>query len=232
MKCVESVKKEGLDGISFDISTDKNTVKMRYYMTIDERLDTIFNLTQWAHKNNLLTRCYLSECFGSPIGEKPKSKEITSIIKNLDSNNVNEIILQDTFGVYNIKNSLRLIDEIKIPKDKLSIHFYDSTLHGLEMIIGALSRGISKITTTIGGLGRHKHYEDIIGNVVASDLVFALDCLEIKHDVKWQELLIAEKKVCRWMRTENLSDVFSIDFKDKMQKYKEMIQKEMQKKRS
>eukprot|EP00826_Nyctotherus_ovalis_P046818 TRINITY_DN5327_c0_g2_i1.p1 TRINITY_DN5327_c0_g2~~TRINITY_DN5327_c0_g2_i1.p1 ORF type:complete len:137 (+),score=55.98 TRINITY_DN5327_c0_g2_i1:660-1070(+) len=131
--------------------------------------------------------------------------------------------------MHNLNEAMSLLTKLEHLTPKLDIHLYDTTLGGIEMAVAALSQGVSRVTASVGGLGRHKYFGNLMGNVIASDLVFALDCLGIKHNVKWRELLEAERRAARWMKRENISDVFAIDFKEKLGEYREAIRVEMEK---
>lgn len=226
------MKKENLQGISFSISANKEQVKVATFMSTDDYLSRIAELTKWAKEEKLLTRCYISEALEWTLDNRKREKanvdEVVNVAKRLDQCGVDEIVLQGGPAMYSMKDSLSLLNNLDHLKSKLGIHVYDTALNGLEMMVLALSQGVNKLTTSVGGLGKHKYFDNLMGNVVASDLVFALECMDIKHDVKWRKLLEAEENAARWLKRKNISDVFTIDFKEKLGEYKEAVREEME----
>ena len=193
-------------------------------ITIGDRLEHIWKIAQFAKENKMLTRGYITNPMGSLIAKDISVKEVNSIATAMNDMGVDEIVLQDTVCAGTTEKVLSLIKGIKIPREKLGVHFYDSRYMALEMILTALATGVSNITTSIGGIGRSPCYDTMLGNSVASDLVFVLDCMGIEHRINWRKLLKAERNVCDWLERENLSDVYKVDFEQEMARYKEKVQ--------
>ena len=171
------------------MSTSKEKAHKKYLAAIGDRIDSIDKVVQWANKNKLVSRCYIKNNFMNFEEEQYERDQACNIVSNLNSIGVDEIVLEN----------FHYFDSLNVPFEKLGVKFYDTELNGLEMVILALSKGISNVAVTLGGIGKVKYYNGPLGNIVASDLVFALDCLKIGHSVDSRNLLKAEDSACNML---------------------------------
>ena len=211
--------KQKYDGIAFSVPACKKTIR-RSGMTIGDQLDNMREVVKLAKTYSMLTRAYISYVMGSGYAKDIPPKEVNNIATDLKAMGVDEIVLQDPIAGGSIPKLLELLSVLKVPTDSLSVHFYDTKYTGLELVVAALSRGISSITCSIGGLGRSQHYDTILGSIGTEDLLFALECMGIKHEVNWKRTLKAGQIACELVGRENLADVYKVDFEEMTEKYK------------
>jgi len=222
--CARAIK-ENLNGISINVPACKDSLKKVEGIAIGDLIEQIGNMVLLTSKHNISTRCYINHCMGSVLTNDIQPKEVDGIVGGLDNMGIDQIILQDTTCSGNVEKTLDLIKALKVPKEKLGVHFYDTKYDGLEKCLAALSMGINKFTVSLGGIGGSIYYNSPLGNMPASDFIFALECLGIEHSVNWRRTLKLEEKASNMLERENLSDVYPTDFTEDLERYKKLVEK-------
>ncbi len=215
----EKAVKAKMDGIAFSLPASSNVMRRMMSMTIGDYLDRINKAIQLAKSHNMLARATVKYVMGAPRGENIDAKQVNSIVSSLIDMGVDEISLEDSMAAGDYSKLTELLDTVSVPKEKLAVRFYDTRYTGLEMVVGAMANGISTIDCSLGGLGTNKNLNSVLGPVSAADLLFALDCMNIEHGIRWKKVLRAGDLACEWLGKENLADVFKVDFEE-CNKYK------------
>jgi len=208
------------DGISLAVTACEETLKKSLNTNIRDLLNSIDIMVKEAKTLNLSTRAYISFCMGSQYNNDIDPKRVNEVANSLHETGVDEIVLQDNIASGTIDKLEKLLNTITIPKTKLAAHFHDSHFRGMDLIIYAMSKGISIIDCAIAGLGQCPYNESPLGNMVTEEMLYILDMMEIEHGVKWKPLLDAGDYISEIMTRENRTDVYDVDFDEELTKYK------------
>jgi hydroxymethylglutaryl-CoA lyase len=209
------------DGISLAVTACEETLKSSLNTSIKDLLSTVDSMVKEAKGLNLSTRAYINFCMGSLHNQDIDPKRINEVANTLHEAGVDEIVLQDNIASGTIDKLENLLNAITIPKNKLAAHFHDSHFRGMDLVIYAMSRGISTIDCAIAGLGQCPHNKSPLGNMVTEEMLYILDIMGIEHGVEWKPLLDAGDFISEAMTRENRTDVYDVDFDEELSKYKE-----------
>ena len=129
-------------------------------------------------------RAYVSMCFGDPWeGPVPVDQVVDSCSRLMDLG-CDQLSIGDTIGVATPGHVQRLLDGLDgagIGVDQIGVHFHDTYGQALSNTLTALSRGVSVVDASTGGLGGCPYAKSATGNLATEDLVWALDGLGVEH---------------------------------------------------
>ena len=215
------------DGISFSVTACEKTLQKTLNTDSKTFLKTVKEIVDDANSLNLFTRCYLSFCMGSEHYEDIDPKKVNEVANSLHDMGVKEIVLQDNISRGTIEKLDKLLETITVPKEKLAGHFHDSKANGMDLVIYAMSKGISIIDCAVAGLGQCPFNESAFGNMVSEEIIFVLDIMGIEHGVEWKPLLDADDFISETMTRESRTEVYDVDFDEELDrikiKYSELI---------
>ena len=159
-------------------------------MGLEETIKSSCNIIKSAKNSNLRSRAYISVAWECPYEGKVEGSTVLNMANQLLSAGADEIILADTIGAANPSSVGSLfkqcIDEFghKI----LSGHFHDTRAMALANVCAALTEGIRKFDSCIGGLGGCPFAPGAAGNLATEDLANMLNQMGYKTDVDLQKL--------------------------------------------
>jgi hydroxymethylglutaryl-CoA lyase len=161
--------------------------------SIDDSLVRYGEVVTRAQIARIPVRAYLSTAFGCPYeGEVPISRvaELTERLLHLGAY---EVAVSDTIGVahpgqvWDLLNMLLL----RVPADRLALHFHDTRGTALVNVMAGLESGIATYDSSAGGLGGCPYAPGAAGNVSTEDLVYLLDGLGIHTGITLQGVVDA-----------------------------------------
>ena len=209
------------DGICFTVTACPETIKRGLNSTIPEFMKNMKEVASDAKSLKLFTRGYIGFAMGSEHTPSMEPKRVNEMAQELLEMKVDEIVLQDNIAAGNIEKFEALLQELKVPKEKLAVHFHDSKWNGMDLVIYAMSRGITNIDCAVAGLGQCFYNKTMLGNMVTEEMLFVLDCMGIEHGVLWKPLLDTGDYICEEMTRENCTDAFDVDFEEEIDEYKQ-----------
>ena len=112
------------------------------------------------------------------------------IAEKLLSAGADEIILADTIGAANPASVESLIKDCinEFGQKILSVHFHDTRAMALANVCAALSEGIRKFDSCIGGLGGCPFAPGAAGNLATEDLANMLDQMGYVTNINLEKL--------------------------------------------
>jgi len=215
------------DGISFAVTACEETVKNSLKVDVKTLLKNMDEVINDAKNLKLWTRGYIGFSFGSDLQKEMNTQKVCEVAAHLHKMNVDEIVIQDNVAFADIEKLEKMLKDILtvVPKEKLAFHFHDSKFIGMDLVIYALSKGITNIDCAIAGLGQCPYNKSPLGNMCTEDMLFVLDVMGIKHGVEWKPLLEAGDFISEAMTRENCADAFDVDFEEDMDDFKEKYNK-------
>ncbi|MFF3669267.1 hydroxymethylglutaryl-CoA lyase [Microtetraspora malaysiensis] len=145
-----------------------------------------------ALRHGLRVRAYLSMCFGDPWeGAVPVEQVVRAGARLLDLGCF-ELSLGDTIGVGTPGHVAELLDGFAaagVGPERLAVHFHDTYGQALANTLTALTKGVTVVDASAGGLGGCPYAESATGNLATEDLVWMLDGLGVETGVDLTSLV-------------------------------------------
>ena len=153
--------------------------------SIDESINRFQDVCNFAIKNNIPVRGYVSCVLGCPYEGYVDPKAVLHVSKRLLDMGCYEISLGDTIGIGTPGTTHKLLETMtsEIPENLLAVHFHDTYGQALANILIALQYNINVIDSSISGLGGCPYADGASGNVATEDVVYMLNGLDIKTNI-------------------------------------------------
>jgi hydroxymethylglutaryl-CoA lyase len=193
MEGLEAAMTAGAKEIAvFGSATDAFSLK-NINCTIDESFARFIPVIKKAQDHKIRVRAYISCVMGCPYSGTVSPAQVFDVAKRFHQLGVHEISLGDTIGTGSVGDADKLLNCLKrsIPVNQLAVHFHNTYGQALANIYVALEHGISIIDSSIGGLGGCPFAKTATGNVATEDVLYMLDSLGIKTNVKMKDLIKA-----------------------------------------
>jgi len=190
MKGFEMASEAGAEIISVVPSATETMNQKNINMGLEETIKSSCNIIKSAKSSNLRTRAYISVAWECPYEGKVESSTVLNIANQLLGAGADEIILADTIGAANPASVGSLFKQCADEFDHkiLSGHFHDTRAMALANVCAALSEGIRKFDSCIGGLGGCPFAPGAAGNLATEDLANMLSQMGYKTDLDLQKI--------------------------------------------
>jgi hydroxymethylglutaryl-CoA lyase len=177
LKGFELARDAGAKIITVVPSATETMNKKNINMSLEDTISNSCNILEEAKKSNLKTRAYVSVAWECPYEGKVDERIVLNIASQLIASGANEIILADTIGAANPASVGSLFKNCvnEFGHQILSGHFHDTRAMALANVCAALSEGIRKFDSCIGGLGGCPFAPGAAGNLATEDLANMLD---------------------------------------------------------
>jgi len=159
--------------------------------SIDESLERFQPVVEAAKKDGIPVRASVSCAFGSPFGEEISPAKVAEVSKKLYDMGAYEISIADTIGVgtpIKVAKVLEVVADV-IPLDVIGVHFHDTYGQALANLHAALEIGITRLDSSVAGLGGCPYAPGATGNVASEDIVYMLDGMGIDCGIDLQKLV-------------------------------------------
>jgi hydroxymethylglutaryl-CoA lyase len=177
LKGFELARDAGAKIITVVPSATETMNKKNINMNLEDTISSSCNILEEAKKSNLKTRAYVSVAWECPYEGKVDERIVLNIASQLIASGADEIILADTIGAANPASVGSLFKNCvnEFGHQILSGHFHDTRAMALANVCAALSEGIRKFDSCIGGLGGCPFAPGAAGNLATEDLANMLD---------------------------------------------------------
>ena len=155
----------------------------------------------------------LSTAFGCTLEGKVSEKAVLSLGVKMMELGCDEVGLSDTTGYANpaqIKRLIRLLKKEVGNENLTSVHLHNTRGLGLANALAALDEGITRLDSSLGGIGGCPFAPGASGNIVTEDLVFMLEAMGINTGIDIEALLAVNQMVKKALPNEELYG-FTID---------------------
>lgn len=143
-------------------------------MSTDQALDKARKLLEWAHRDNLWTRVYISTAWVCPFEGPVRPNKTIAYAEKLWEIGMDELAVADTIGHANPLEVGQLMEQLgkRLDMNKLAVHLHDTQALGLANTTAAIQAGVRIHDSSIGGLGGCPFAPGAAGNLATEDLVF------------------------------------------------------------
>ena len=177
--------KNGVKEISIFTTVSETFCKKNINCTIEQSLAQYQTVIHLAQKHNINVRGYISCVVGCPYEGKIAPITVTNLAEKMLNMGCYQISLGDTIGIATPGDIKKLLQKvtIKIPVERLAVHFHDTYGQALANIYEALHWGISTVDASVAGLGGCPYAKGASGNVATEDVIYMLNGLGIKTGI-------------------------------------------------
>ncbi len=159
--------------------------------SIAESLQRFEPVVAAAKKDGVKFRASVSCSLGSPFGEVITPDVVADVSKKLYDMGAYEISIADTIGVGTPEKTRIVLEAVAnvIPLEAIGVHFHDTYGQALANILAALQVGVTKIDSSIAGLGGCPYAPGATGNVATEDVVYMLEGMGIDSGLNLKKLV-------------------------------------------
>ena len=172
LKGFELARDAGAKIISVVPSATETMNQKNINMGLEAAINSSCDILKETKSIKLKARGYVAVAWECPFEGKVDKKIILKIAEKLVLAGADEIILADTIGAANPSSVGSLIKDCvnEFGQDILSVHFHDTRAMALANVCAALTEGIRKFDSCIGGLGGCPFAPGAAGNLATEDL--------------------------------------------------------------
>ncbi|MCY8995218.1 hydroxymethylglutaryl-CoA lyase [Bacillus inaquosorum] len=194
-KGLENALEGGIDEACVFMSVSETHNRKNINKSTSETLQILKQVNDDAKKANLTTRAYLSTVFGCPYEKNVPIEQVIRLSEALFEFGISELSLGDTIGAANPVQVETVLEALlaRFPANQIALHFHDTRGTALANMVTALQMGITVFDGSAGGLGGCPYAPGSSGNAATEDIVYMLEQMDIKTNVKLDKLLSAAK---------------------------------------
>lgn len=182
MKGVQAAFAAGAKHIAVFASATESFSRHNINCSIQDSLNRFRTVVPLALARGIKVRAYVSCVVGCPYEGYVSPETVAQVARELYDMGCYEISLGDTIGVGNPRSIAHVVDVVLahgIPVSALAIHCHDTRGAALANVLAALSRGVSVVDASVGGLGGCPFAPGAPGNLATEDLVYMLQGMGI-----------------------------------------------------
>lgn len=182
--------------------------------SIDESLARFEPVMTRAAAEGLSVRGYVSCVMGCPYQGEVNPEAVRVVSQSLLDMGCYEVSLGDTIGIGTPGHTTQLLDTLtaQIEPSRLALHFHNSYGQALANLLVGLQYGISRVDSSVAGLGGCPYAKGASGNVATEDVVYMLHGLGIETGVDLEALITLGNKICTQLNRGNQSAVAQARF--------------------
>ncbi|CAM3461203.1 hydroxymethylglutaryl-CoA lyase [Bacillus inaquosorum] len=209
-KGLENALEGGIDEACVFMSASETHNRKNINKSTSETLQILKQVNDDAKKANLTTRAYLSTVFGCPYEKNVPIEQVIRLSEALFEFGISELSLGDTIGAANPAQVETVLEALlaRFPANQIALHFHDTRGTALANMVTALQMGITVFDGSAGGLGGCPYAPGSSGNAATEDIVYMLEQMDIKTNIKLDKLLSAakwiEEKIGKQLPSRNL----------------------------
>lgn len=204
---LENALEGGINEACVFMSASETHNRKNINKSTSESLHILKQVNNDAKKANLTTRAYLSTVFGCPYEKDVPIEQVIRLSDALFEFGISELSLGDTIGAANPAQVETVLEALlaRFPANQIALHFHDTRGTALANMVTALQMGITVFDGSAGGLGGCPYAPGSSGNAATEDIVYMLEQMDIKTNVKLEKLLSAAKWIEEKMGKPSLS---------------------------
>ncbi len=177
--------------------------------SIAESLERFAPVAAAAQRDGIRVRGYISCVLGCPYEGDIAPGAVADVAARLHDLGCYEISLGDTIGVGTPMKAAAMVEAVavRMPRDRLAVHFHDTYGQALANILACLERGVSVVDSSVAGLGGCPYAKGASGNVASEDVRYLLGGLGIETGVDLDKLADAGWLICDYLQRSPASKV-------------------------
>ena len=167
----------GLDWVSYVVSLSESHNKANIRRSHEESFAELIKI-QEAYPD--LDICLdLATTFGCPFEGMKDVDDLIPFLRPYVERGIRTVNLCDTIGIANPAQVRRMVSAVKeaYGETDLQVHIHDTRNMGMVNTLAAIELGVTKVQSTLGGLGGCPYAPGASGNLATEDLAFMLTAM-------------------------------------------------------
>ena len=184
----------GIQRIAYVVSLSESHNKANINRTHEQSYEALKEImTQCPQLDIILD---LATTFGCPFEGKFLPEQVVEFLKQYVELGVKQVCLCDTIGIANPRQVKDLIVAVweAYPQLDLQVHIHDTRNMGVACTLAAIEAGVTKVQSTLGGLGGCPFAPGASGNLATEDLVYTLNEMGYDTGVQFEPILQLAKQ--------------------------------------
>jgi len=179
----------GIRKVSYVISLSESHNKANINRTHEQSLKELKNIMENYSDLNICVD--IATTFGCPFEGKFPVDTVLKFIERIANMGIREMTLADTIGVANPKQVREIVGAAmkEFPEVEFQVHIHDTRNMGIASTLAAIEAGITKVQSTLGGLGGCPFAPGASGNTATEDLVNMLNDMGYDTGIDLDKLL-------------------------------------------
>ncbi|NNF03322.1 MAG: hydroxymethylglutaryl-CoA lyase [Rhodothermales bacterium] len=199
-KGVERAAESGLTHVDVSIATNERHGRDNANMTVDEGIEQAERMLEIAAERNLHVQLGFQTVWGyAEPGDTP-IETIVSLAERFGDRGLESLSLADSTGLANpdaIRETLSAVRDVT--ETPLVLHLHDTRGLGIANIIAGVEAGVTRLDTSLGGLGGCPFIPGATGNVATEDVIWALEELGVETGVDAATVAQASREVAQFL---------------------------------
>jgi hydroxymethylglutaryl-CoA lyase len=178
-----------VDELTVTISASEAYNQKNVRMSVDESVDVVATICAFSTPS-VPVDAVVSCAFGSPYEGDLAVEDVASLCGRLRDVGVSALTLADTTGMATPVRLALVVDAVG-SAESLGLHLHETRGTGLVNAYAALSMGVRRFDTSVGGLGGSPFADGAAGNLATEALVYLLDDMGLSTGISLPALLEA-----------------------------------------
>ncbi|CAN5728288.1 hydroxymethylglutaryl-CoA lyase [soil metagenome] len=146
-----------------------------------------------AHDSGVSVEVIVATAWDCPFDGPTPAQRVLDVVAAAQTAGVDRLAIADTIGTATPRRVTALIEVLRplVGDTPLGAHFHNTRGAGMACAYAAVSAGVSRLDSSVGGLGGCPFAPGASGNIATEDLVYLLRDSDIAVDVDLQAAIAA-----------------------------------------
>ncbi len=185
----------GLRSLEYVVSAADGHSRANVGRSTAEATAAIAEIAAIAHGSGVRVEVIIATAWDCPFDGPTPPQRVLDIVEAAVEQDVDRIAIADTIGTATPGRVTALVNQVKprIGDTVLGAHFHNTRGAGLASAYAAVAAGVSRLDSSVGGLGGCPFAPGASGNIATEDLVYLLRDSGIGVDVDLQAAIHAAR---------------------------------------
>lgn len=192
---LERALSAGLRTIAVFTAASEAFAQANIGMSIDASLHVFRDIVEDAGRRGVTVRGYISAAWWCPYTGRVSPDAVRRVAVALLEMGCADLGIADTIGAATPSEVQLLLDVLlpEIPVDKIGVHFHDTRGTALANVLASMTKGITTVDASAGGLGGCPFAPGALGNLATEDLLFMLHGMGLETGVDLEKVRAASQ---------------------------------------
>jgi len=195
MKGAENALAAGADQLVVVISATEAHNRANVRRGIDASLDDLDGIFSLARQHAVPVIGAIAVAFGCPYQGDVPSADVFNIVKAYLEKGAVSVSLADTTGMATPIRIANLVDKFRkrFSDAELILHFHNNRGIAMANLLAALTAGVTRFDTALGGIGGCPYVPQASGNLATEDVVFMLADMGVMTGIDLSKIIQAAR---------------------------------------
>jgi hydroxymethylglutaryl-CoA lyase len=183
----------GMTSIEYVVSAADGHSQANVGRSTAESTDLIVDIARIAHENDTSVEVIIATAWDCPFDGPTDAQRVVDIATAAVEIGADRVAIADTIGTTTPRRVTTLVERLRpvLGELPLGAHFHNTRGAGLASAYAAVTAGVRRLDSSVGGLGGCPFAPGASGNIATEDLVYMLRDSAIGVDVDLQAAIQA-----------------------------------------